>query len=207
MCSQKDYGIFFLCFCPYCFQLQKSLYLYPYPFLDVVATTTRERVVEAAAAFETTTSDTSLLTRPAGKSPTHRDIYQRSGEEEEQAYLRRTRGRHARPRGIQKIQGLKVQIPTELSYSFLTLACPAGQPSRPACPPRPSDRPPPSPQIVNSPTKSLCAVETSSPPACICTYVYICLRRQEWGRRPGAGGQADASAKPLTSLPSPTLKI
>lgn len=135
--------IFFLSFCPYCFQLQRSLYVYPYPFLDIV-TTTRERVVEAAAAFETTTSDTSLLTRPAGNHQQTVIPASNPGEEEEQAYLRRTRPAYPAEGG--KDTSAAVQIPTELSYFFSHPRLPSRPAIQTGCPPRPSAPAPPPPK-------------------------------------------------------------
>lgn len=102
LCSQEDYGFHFL---PILFSVTKvplSVSLSISGCID-----DDERVVEAAAAFETTTSDTSLLTRPAVNHQQTVTPASNPGEEEEQAYLRRTRPA--------RLAEEKIQVPRCLS--------------------------------------------------------------------------------------------
>lgn len=104
VCSQKDYGIFFCLFAHIVSIYKGPSICIPYPFLDVV-TTTRERVVEAAAAFETRTSDTSLLTRPAGNHQQTVIPASNPGVRRRSKRICAVRGRHTRPREK------KIQVP------------------------------------------------------------------------------------------------
>lgn len=86
-----------------------------------------------------------LTYQTRGKPPTHRDTCKQSrGEEEEQAYLRRTRP--AYPAEGEKDTSAAVQIPTELSYFFSHPRLPSRPAIQTGCPPRPSAPAPPPPK-------------------------------------------------------------